>query len=420
MKYPYIDLKYKPGKNDLIACYTVNSSWPIKKAANAIAEESSIGTWTELTTMSKKIFKTLKPSVYEIKKSQIKIAYPVELFEQGNMPQILSSIAGNIFGLSSIKSLRLEDIHFPKKLIKSFKGPYFGIEGIRKLLKVKKRPLIGTIVKPKLGLNEKQHAEVAYQAWIGGCDIVKDDENLSSMSFNKFNKRINLTLKLKWKAEKETGEKKIYMSNITSETFEMIKRAEYVAEKGGEYLMIDILTSGFSALQTIRNLNFKKVIHAHRAGHAAITKEPNGISMLTIAKIARLIGVDQLHIGTAHIGKMEGSVKEVQNIEKEIEEMSIKGEGHILDQKWENIKPVFAVASGGLSPLSIPKLIRRMGTNIIIQMGGGIHWHPDGTKKGAMAARQALDATMQGISLKEYSKTHSELKDAIKRFGYKK
>jgi ribulose-bisphosphate carboxylase large chain len=264
MKYPYIDLKYKPGKNDLIACYTVNSSWPIKKAANAIAEESSIGTWTELTTMSKKIFKTLKPSVYEIKKSQIKIAYPVELFEQGNMPQILSSIAGNIFGLSSIKSLRLEDIHFPKKLIKSFKGPYFGIEGIRKLLKVKKRPLIGTIVKPKLGLNEKQHAEVAYQAWIGGCDIVKDDENLSSMSFNKFNKRINLTLKLKWKAEKETGEKKIYMSNITSETFEMIKRAEYVAEKGGEYLMIDILTSGFSALQTIRNLNFKKVIHAHR------------------------------------------------------------------------------------------------------------------------------------------------------------
>jgi ribulose-bisphosphate carboxylase large chain len=142
--------------------------------------------------------------------------------------------------------------------------------------------------------------------------------------------------------------------------------------------------------------------------------------MLTIAKIARLIGVDQLHIGTAHIGKMEGSVKEVQNIEKEIEEMSIKGEGHILDQKWENIKPVFAVASGGLSPLSIPKLIRRMGTNIIIQMGGGIHWHPDGTKKGAMAARQALDATMQGISLKEYSKTHSELKDAIKRFGYKK
>jgi len=416
MKYPYINLKYKPNKNDLVACYTVKSSWPVKKAANAIAEESSIGTWTDLTTMSKRIFKKLKPSVYEIKKNTIKIAYPVELFEPGNIPQILSSIAGNIFGLASLKSLRLEDIDFPKKIIKSFKGPYFGIKGIRKLLKVKERPLIGTIIKPKLGLNEKQHAEVAYKAWIGGCDVVKDDENLSSMSFNKFNKRIRLTLRKKEKAEKETGEEKVYMPNITAETFEMIKRAKYIAKNHGAYIMVDILTSGFSALQTIRNLNLKKVIHAHRAGHAAFTKPPNGISMLTIAKISRLIGVDQLHIGTAHVGKMEGSVREVKAIEREIEEMSIKGKGHILDEDWLNIKPVFAVASGGLSPLSIPKLIQRMGTNIIIQAGGGIHGHPNGTIAGAKAMRQALDATLNKISLKEHAKANKELFQAIKRW----
>jgi len=96
------------------------------------------------------------------------------------MPNILSSVAGNVFGLRALKNLRLSDIHLPTKLVRSFKGPKYGVNGIRKLLKIQDRPLVGTIIKPKLGLNTKDHAEVAYEAWVGGCDIVKDDENLSS------------------------------------------------------------------------------------------------------------------------------------------------------------------------------------------------------------------------------------------------
>jgi len=196
----------------------------------------------------------------------VKIAYPIELFELGNMPNILSSVAGNVFGLKTLRNLRLSDVYFPLKLIKSFKGPKFGIEGVRKLLKIYDRPLVGTIIKPKLGLKTVDHAKVAYEAWVGGCDIVKDDENLSSQKFNPFKERVLKTLRFRDKAEKEVGEKKVYMVNITSETKEMLKRAKYMVNHGGEYVMVDILTCGFSALQTLRNQDFNLVIHAHRAG----------------------------------------------------------------------------------------------------------------------------------------------------------
>jgi ribulose-bisphosphate carboxylase large chain len=371
--------------------------------------------------MNKRIAKTLKPSVFYInkKKNIIKIAYNENLFEKGNMPEILSSIAGNIFGMSAVKNLRLIDISFPKSIIKSFKGPKFGIRGIRKIIGIKNRPLTGTIVKPKLGLNEKEHAKVAYDSWIGGLDIVKDDENLTSMKFNNFYKRINLTLKARKKAEKETGEVKIYMPNVTSETFEMLKRADYVIKNGGRYVMIDILTAGFSGLQTLRkHVGGRAVIHAHRAGHAAFTRnQKHGISMLVIAKVARLIGVDQLHIG-AIVGKMTGIKHEVKDIGENIENNIIHKKGtHILEQKWYNIKPTLAVCSGGLHPGCIPSLMRIMGNNIVMQFGGGCHGHPDGTKAGAVAIRQAVDSVIKKIPLKNYAKGHKELRKALDKFG---
>ncbi len=419
----YIDLKYKPGKNDLVAEYYVEpNKISIEKACEHLAAESSIGTWTTISTMNPRIAKKLKPHVYYINKRAgiIKIAYNPELFEAGNMPQIWSAIAGNIFGMKAVKNLRLEDIEFPRKIARAFKGPRYGIEGIRKIVRFKNRPLAGTIVKPKVGLNARQHAEVAYNAWIGGLDVVKDDENLTSMRFNKFRDRIIYTLKLRDKAEKETGEKKIYMPNITAETDEMLRRANFVKLYGGEYVMVDILTCGWSGLQTVRE-SVGQVIHAHRAMHGALTKNrKHGISMLTIAKCARLIGVDQLHIGTASVGKMEGEPLEVEEIEDEIEEKLCtkeKNQSHMLEQDWHGIKPVLAVASGGLHPGSIPLLLERMGKNIVMQFGGGCHGHPMGTVGGAKAIRQALQAALHKMPLRKYAEAHEELRRAIEKWG---
>ncbi len=416
----YINKKYKPLKDDLICEYYIEPNGiSMEEAAENVAKESSIGTWTDISTMNPCIAAKLRPTVFSITKDKIKIAYPSDLFEAGNMPQILSSIAGNIFGMKLLKNLKLLDIKFPPRILRSFKGPAFGVAGIRKLTKIRNRPLTGTIVKPKVGLSAKQHAEVAYKAWIGGLDIVKDDENLSSMRFNTFEDRIRETLRAREKAMEETGEFKVYMPNITAETDEMIRRADLVKQCGGDYIMIDILTAGFAALQTIRNLDLGMVIHAHRAGHAAITRNPkHGVSMLALAKIARLIGVDQLHIGTI-VGKMDGSKVEIQEIEDEIEDSFVtKGKTHALEQRWTGIKPVLAVCSGGLHPGHLPKLIKYMGSNIVCQFGGGCHGHPDGTEPGARAIRQALDATLKKKKLEVYAKGFPELARALQKFEH--
>lgn len=398
----FVDLKYTP-KDDDVVCefYVEPEGMSIEEAAGGIAAESSIGTWTELTT-EKEYVKTLAARVFYIKGNLVKIAYPLELFEHGNVPNILSSVAGNIFGLRTLKNLRLLDVHLPSKLIRSFKGPKFGIEGIRCLLRVYDRPLVGTIIKPKLGLKTEDHVHVAYEAWIGGCDIVKDDENLSSQSFNKFEERISKTLESRDKAESETGEKKVYLANITAETNEMMRRAEYVLSNGGEYVMVDIITCGFAALQTLREKDFNLVIHGHRAGHAAFTKNPkHGISMRVIAKIARMTGVDQLHVGTV-VGKMYETREEIkENIEA-------------LKMNMAGLKPCMPVASGGLHPRLVPVLVEIFGKDVVIQAGGGIHGHRDGTVAGAKAMRQAVDAVLKGISLNEYARNHKELEAALK------
>jgi ribulose-bisphosphate carboxylase large chain len=405
LKYlDFIDSNYKPKENDLVCTFKVEPEGiTLEEAAGGVAAESSVGTWTELTT-EKPYVKKLAAHVYSIQDDTIRIAYPIELFEAGNMPNILSSVAGNVFGLKALKNLRLLDIEFPEELLDNFKGPQYGISGIRDLLKVPKRPLVGTIIKPKLGLKTVDHAKVAYDAWLGGCDIVKDDENLSSQKFNPFDERLVKTLEARDKAQSETGERKVYMINVTAETNLMIKRAQEVVDQGGEYAMVDILTIGWSGLQTLRDQNFKLILHAHRAGHAAFTKnQHHGIAMKPIVGVARAIGMDQLHVGTV-VGKMSETKPEVlENI------LACK-------EKMGNLKPVLPVASGGLYPQLVPDLLAIFGNDVVLQAGGGIHGHPDGTVSGAKAMRQAVDAVLEGKSLAQYAEGHMELTVAIKHW----
>lgn len=415
----FVDLKYKPKSTDLICQFkiTPGQGYTLKEVCSIVAGESSVGTWTDVKTMKPEIGKKLAPKVYYIdeKNRRCRIAYPIELFELGNLPCVMSSVGGNIYGMKSARGLRWEDVKIPEKMLKSFKGPQFGIKGIRDYLKVYNRPLVGTIVKPKVGLTSAEHAKVAYNAWIGGCDVVKDDENLTSQKFNEFKKRFLLTIAACHKAEKETGEKKVYLINCTAECEEMVRRINFVQQHGGNYVMLDILTLGWSALQTARN-HTKLPIHAHRAGHAMLDRNPeHGMAMEVIAQFARMIGVDTLHIGTAY-GKMSGSKDEVLHIEEEMESEFTKQTKENLSQRWYGVKPVLGVASGGVYPAIVSDIINFMGKDVVLQAGGGIHGHPDGTVAGAKAMRQAVDATLKKISLKEYAKTHIELKKALDKW----
>ncbi|KUO39449.1 MAG: ribulose 1,5-bisphosphate carboxylase [Candidatus Hadarchaeum yellowstonense] len=417
----FVDADYRPSSDDLIALFRVEPARGISiaEAVGRIASESSIGTWTKLTTMTPEK-RRLMAKAFFIRKPWVKVAYPVELFETGNMPQVLSSIAGNIFGMKAIKNLRLEDVSFPPALIKSFPGPQFGIEGIRKIFGVKDRPLTVTVPKPKLGMSSEEHAAAGYEAWLGGLDLLKDDENLSSQSFNQFERRARLSFKMRDKAEKETGEKKSYLINVTAETREMLRRANLVKKLGGEYVMVDILTAGWAAVQTLREEceRLGLAIHAHRAFHAVFTRNrKHGMSMVVVAKVARLQGVDQIHVGTV-VGKLESPKEEVLTLKEEITSDRVEESGEILPQDWCGIKPVFPVSSGGLHPGLVPEVMKLLGRDILIQAGGGVWGHPDGGRAGAMALRQAIEATLDGVPLTKYAESHRELKRALETWGY--
>ncbi len=408
-EYEYIDLGYEPRETDVVVEFYMepHPEESFESAANKVAIESSIGTWTDIRTMLPEIYERLRPHIFEIDKESgtIKIAYPSALFEKRNMPGILAAIAGNIFGMKAVKNLRLNWIEWPEEIVREYKGPLYGIEGVRTILGVKDRPLLGTIVKPKVGLPADIWAEVAYNAWRGGLDLVKDDENLVSQDFCRFEDRLYKVMEKKDLAEEETGERKGYMVNISAPWDEMIRRAELVEDAGNDYVMIDVVIVGFSAVQAFREYGFDFIIHAHRAMHGALTRNPkHGISMAALARVYRMLGVDQLHVGTA-VGKMvEGKDEVLANV-------------RAVREPFFHIKPTFPVASGGLHPGLVPDIVEIFGNDVIIQAGGGVHGHPDGTEAGAKAMRQAAEAVREGVSLEEYAKDHEELKKALEKWG---
>jgi ribulose-bisphosphate carboxylase large chain len=421
----FVDLSHIPEEDELVALFYVEPAEGIsvEEAAARVASESSNGTWTDLPTMSERIRK-LSAKVFKIDGRWFLVSYPVELFELGNMPQIWSSIAGNIFGMKAVSRLRLEDVFWPKDIVRSFKGPKFGLNGVKNIMKVEKRPILATVPKPKVGMTSEEQAEAAYEIWCGGVDLLKDDENLTSQSFNRFEKRIRLMMEMRRKAEKETGEKKSYLVNITAPYEEMKRRLRLIADYGNEFVMVDILTAGWSALQSIRDLAEENglAIHAHRAFHAAFDRiREHGVSMKVVAESARLIGVDNIHIGTV-VGKLESPLEEVMSLIRIIRDEKVEEnwDMRLLRKDWLDIKPVMPVSSGGLHPGLIPEIMRIFGGDVIIQAGGGVLGHPDGPKAGAKALRQAMEAVLEGMDLEEYAKKHQELRRALEKWGYMK
>jgi ribulose-bisphosphate carboxylase large chain len=418
--HDFVDLKSRPAKDDLVALFRITPSpgFTMEDTAGRVASESSVGTWTTLTTLTPGV-RRIMAKAYDIRGDLVRISYPMELFEAGNMPQVLSSVAGNVFSMKAVAGLRLVDIIWPRVVVESFAGPQFGAPGIRRFMKIPKRPLTASVPKPKLGLTAEEHAKHGYEAWSGGLDLLKDDENLTDQGFNTFERRAKLSYRFRDKAEKETGEKKSYLINITAETREMERRAKLVHDLGGEFVMIDICTAGWAALQTMRDVcgDLHLAIHAHRAFHAAFTRSPTqGMSMAVLAETARLIGVDQLHIGTA-IGKLEATKEEVVALRDKVYRTRSDGWGWDLTQDWYGKKPLLPVSSGGLHVGLLYPLLDILGTDIVVQLGGGIWGHPDGGKAGSKALRDAIDGYLEGKTLEECAKKSPELKVALGKWG---
>ncbi|WP_455217260.1 form I ribulose bisphosphate carboxylase large subunit, partial [Kaarinaea lacus] len=309
---------YTPTDTDILACFKVTPQpgVPREEVAAAVAAESSTGTWTTVWTDLLTDLDYYKGRAYAIEDVPgddtcfyAFVAYPIDLFEEGSVVNVLTSLVGNVFGFKALRALRLEDIRFPVAYVMSCNGPPQGIQVERDILNKYGRPLLGCTIKPKLGLSAKNYGRACYEGLRGGLDFTKDDENVNSQPFMRWKHRFDFVMEAIHKAEAETGERKGHYLNVTAPTFdEMMKRAEYAHEIGAPIIMHDFLTGGFTANTGLAQWCRDKgmLLHIHRAMHAVLDRNPHhGIHFRVLAKCLRLSGGDHLHSGTV-VGKLEG------------------------------------------------------------------------------------------------------------------
>ncbi len=405
--YSYLHLGEPEDPDRNVVCrYRVTTDLSMEKAAEAIAAEQSTGTWTGISTLDRSIFDGLGARITSIDGDVITCEFPAEDFsiETGAVPQILSVIAGNLFGLGALKAVRLEDVTFPKSILEQFKGPKFGAEGIRKALKRPEEPLVGTIVKPKIGLSPEKTAEYVYEAGSGGLTNSKDDETLVDQSFCPIEDRTIRVAEALDRLEEE-GRMMMHAVNVSTRSDRIVELAEKVQGWGAKEIMIDVITCGYGCLQALaEDPSIKVPIHVHRTMHGAFTKDPrHGINMLVLSKLVRMVGGDALHIGTLGVGKMAAGAHDDSNLK------ACLGD----DVPYKTVMPV---CSGGVHPSLVADIIARSGMDVQIQAGGGVAGHPGGVRAGAMAMSQAVHAAYEGIPAAEYAESHPELRIALERW----
>lgn len=415
-----------------------------RDAAASVASESSTGTWTTVESgpgsgmeMAEK-YKGLVFDVDEPRK-MFKVAYIAELFEPDNMSGFLAGPVGNIGGMKMLKGLRIIDIRFPKPMVTAFPGPQFGIDGVRDLLgqsdEDRTMPIMGTVAKPKVGRTAAEQAILAKRlltAGNGSYNFIKDDENLTSLPFSKFEDRCDAVLDALREAEKTTGKKKLYLCNVTHSSIDtMQSRAHRIKDHGGICMMMDVVVTGFAALHSMRLKNPGLAIHAHRAMHAFITRDSGSgiggdgslsgfsVSMVVLAKIYRMLGVDSLHSGSPKAKMEDYGESEVIADLLMTDSTKPNDRFHTLGQEWFGMKKVWPVASGGLHPGVLDRVYEKFGPNCYIQFGGGVLGHPKGAARGVEAAIEARACCVSHMPVLQYTEDHPEsaLAEAVTLWG---
>ena len=405
----YWEPDYEPKDTDLLACFkiTPQEGVPREEAAAAVAAESSTGTWTTVWTDLLTDLDYYKGRAYRVEDVPgdpscfyAFVAYPLDLFEEGSVVNVLTSLVGNVFGFKAIRALRLEDVRFPLHYVLTCGGPPNGIIVERDKMDKYGRPLLGCTIKPKLGLSGKNYGRVVYEALKGGLDFVKDDENINSQPFMHWRDRFLFCMEAVNKAAAATGEVKGHYLNVTAGTMEdMYERAEFAKELGSAIIMIDLVI-GYTAIQSMGKWARKNnmIVHLHRAGHGTYTRQKtHGVSFRVIAKWMRMAGVDHIHAGTV-VGKLEGDPNVIKGIYSICRDSFTKKnleQGVFFDQDWAGLRKLMPVASGGIHAGQMHQLISYLGEDVVLQFGGGTIGHPQGIQAGATANRVALEAMIK-------------------------
>jgi len=394
------------------ATYLLDTAVAPERAADIIAGEQSSGTFVPIpgedealkarAAASWEIAPLDQPASGANKRYQLKLSWPLENFG-ASLPNLMATIAGNLYELKPVAGLRLMDIELPDEFAAAYPGPAFGIAGTRQLAGVPEGPLVGTIIKPSVGLSADGTAEFVDQLCAAGVDFIKDDELQADGPACPFDERVRKVMAVINRHADRTGKKAMYAFNLTGELDEMKRRHDLVLSLGGTLTMLSLNSVGMTGFNAFRK-HAQLPIHAHRNGWGYLQ---GGWSYIAWQKLWRLAGADQMHVN--------GLANKFQESDDSVIASARACLTPMFTHKPCTVMPVF---SSGQTIRQAPGTWAALqSTNLIFLAGGGLFAHPGGIAAGVAALRQSWEAAMQGVPLETAAKTHRELREALEKFS---
>ena len=411
----------------IFATYYIETPLPVEKAAASLAGEQSSGTFVAVPGETEELkqrfaarvekitpFETVtEPSLPgfrsqsgKFQRAEIVVSWPVENMGW-NLPVLVSTIQGNLFELSQFSGLKLMDLELPPSFAQHFRGPKFGIAGCRKLTQVENRPLIGTIIKPSIGLTPQQTAELVKTLADVGIDFIKDDELMADPPHSPFDARVDAIMHVLNTHADRTGKKVMYAFNISNELDAMQRHYEKVVQSGGTCAMISLNSVGLAGAKKICDLG-ALAIHGHRNGWGALNRHPLlGIEFPAYQKLWRLAGVDQIHVNGIANKFWENDNSVVRSIES------------CLKPLLGGMSVLPVVSSGQWGGQACETFCRTRTTDLLYMAGGGIMAHPDGPAAGVHSLQKWWEAAVEGLTLEQAAQKYPALKKSVEKFGAK-
>ncbi|MFD2263188.1 ribulose-bisphosphate carboxylase large subunit family protein [Lacibacterium aquatile] len=413
------------------ATYLIETPLDPGKVAEVMAGEQSCGTFTRVEGETEELrnrARALVTSVTELesaaepslpnawlarkgvqgpwRRARIAISFPVDNVG-ANLSTLASIVAGNLFDLGEVTGLRLDTITLPASYRRLFQMPRQGIAGTRALTGATSGPLIGSIIKPNVGLHADEIAALVTRLCDAGLDFIKDDEIAADPVHAPLAKRVPAVMEAIRRHQDKTGKHVMVAFNITDETDAMRRHADLVAREGGSCVMASLNWCGFSAVETLRR-STDLALHGHRNGYGAFSRHPLlGISFQAYQTLWRLAGVDHMHVHGLQ-GKFAQEDEEVVSSAKDCVTPLAEG----IDDR---VMPAFSSGQwAGTAQVTWDAIGH---TDLLFMAGGGILAHPMGPAAGVASIRQAWEAVAAGQSVADAAKAHPELQSALDFFG---
>jgi ribulose-bisphosphate carboxylase large chain len=409
----------------IVAHYLIETPLALDQAAAALAGEQSSGTFVDVpgeTAELKRRFAARVEQIVELetmpapslpgargagdtfRRAELAISWPIEIFGP-NLPTLVSTVQGNLYELAQFSGLKLLDLEIPASFAAAFRGPAFGVEGTRRLTAVEGRPLIGTIIKPSIGLSPEQTAERVRTLVEAGIDFIKDDELMANPPHSPFAARVDAVMDVVNRQAELTGKKVMYAFNLSDEFDAMQRHYDKIVARGGTCAMMSLNSVGLAAAKKICDRG-ALAIHGHRNGWGMLNRHPLlGIAFPAYQKLWRLAGVDQLHVNGIANKFWEPDDSVVRSIAACLAPL-------------HGLARVLPVVSSGQWGGQAPETFRRTRTTDLLYLaGGGIAAHPDGAGAGVRSLQTWWKAAVEGRTFEQAVATYPELAKSVAKFG---